>query len=99
MAVLTTFAADAAVEPVADTEDTAVETEPTGLTAGGEDAGTDGAPGTSPDVRVTAAAAPLGTARTASSKATAVIQRILKLQTSRTCVVRLPRNRENLPIF
>jgi hypothetical protein len=96
---LTTLAAGAAVETVADTEDTAVETEPAGLTAGGEDAGTDGAPGTSPDVRVTAAAAPLGTARTASSKATAVIQRILKLRTSPTGVVRLPRNGENLPIF
>jgi hypothetical protein len=100
VAVLTTLAAlAAAVEPVAGAEDSTVEIELTGLPAGGEDAGTDGAPGASPDVRVTAAAAPLGTARTASSRATAVIQRILNLQTSPTCVVSLPRIGKNLPIF
>ena len=99
VAVLTTLATAAVVDPVAGAEDATAETELTGLTTGGEDDRTDGVAGASPDVRVTAAAAPPGTARTANSKATAEIQRILNLQTSPTCAVSLPRKPKNLPIF
>jgi hypothetical protein len=96
VAAFTTVAAGAGVDPPAATDDTAFDTAPPGLTEGVALAAV-GTLETPP--RVTAAAAPLGTARTANSRATAVIQRILKLQTSPTRVVRLPRNRKNLPIF
>jgi hypothetical protein len=93
---LTTLAAGAVGEPLAEMDDTAFETALPGLSDEGA-AAVVGRLETPP--RVTAAAAPLGTARTASSKATAVIQRILKLRTSGTPVASLPRNRKNLPIF
>jgi hypothetical protein len=85
---LTTLVAAAAVEPAPGApEDTAFETALPGAT---EDGGVAALGRLETLPRVTAAAAPLGTARAASSNATAAIHRTLKLQTSPTSVATLP---------
>ena len=100
VAVLTTPAAAAAVDPVTGAEDATVDTELTGLTAGGEDAGDRvGGRGKPRRQSYRRGGAAWHRAEMANSKATAVIQRILNLQTSPTCAVSLSRNRKNLPIF